>query len=327
MKLELTLGIDGGGTQTRAVLVDGSGAIVGRARAGSGNFQAVGLQGVEALVDELMTRLGVEAAKGSGPPLVSACLALAGAGRTSEQEEVANRLLDNQLANHIYVVSDARAALEGAHAGAEGIVVIAGTGSMVLGKNAAGAEGRAGGWGPTLGDEGSGYWLVLQAIRSVLRQLDGWGPPTVLKGELGPALELEDWHQVVAGVYGGRLDRRRIAAAAPCVFASARQGDEEALRIVRAGARSLGCQAGAVALHLGMTDVVDVAGAGGLFEQADLFWGALEEGMLTSVGQVCRRAPILSPVMGALILAHRGAGREWSPDWIASLAEADAEEA
>ena len=56
-------------------------------------------------------------------------------------------------------------------------------------------------------------------------------------------------------------------------------------------------------------------------------WGALEEGMLTSVGQVCRRAPILSPVMGALILAHRGAGREWSPDWIASLAEADAEEA
>lgn len=327
MKSRLTLGIDGGGTQTRAVLVDGSGAIIGRARGGSGNFQDIGLHGVERLVDRLMTSLGVKRPRASGPPLHSACLALAGAGRVDEQDAIVNRLLDNQLATCMTVVSDARAALEGAHAGAEGLVVIAGTGSMVLGKNGAGKEVRAGGWGPSLGDEGSGYSLVLLAIRSVLRHLDGWGPPTALEVDLRAALELEDWDQVVAGVYGGGLDRKRIAAVAPCVLACARQGDEEALGIVRQGARALGRQAGAVAFRLGMTDAVDVAGVGGLFRQADMFWDALEEGVLTTVRLVRRRAPMLSPVMGALILARREARREWSKDWIDSLIEADSEEA
>ena len=76
-----------------------------------------------------------------------------------------------------------------------------------------------------------------------------------------------------------------------------------------------------------MTQVVEVAGAGGLFEQGDLLWGGILEAARDYVGTVRPRAPLLSPVMGALILARREAEGDvdWTPDpsWIEALAAAE----
>jgi N-acetylglucosamine kinase-like BadF-type ATPase len=93
------------------------------------------------------------------------CAGVAGAGRLAEQVALKGELESRVLAESILVVTDARTALEGAHCGSPGIVCIAGTGSMVLGRNASGEEARAGGWDPVLGDEGSAYWLVLESVR------------------------------------------------------------------------------------------------------------------------------------------------------------------
>ena len=239
--MQWAIGVDGGGTHTRAVLVDREGVVRDMRTGGCGNYQRIGAAGLRALLDDLLPPLlaGVAA---DGAAL---CLALAGAGRPCEQQQIAMLLKERRWSGVVRVESDARAALMGAHAGAAGLIGIAGTGSIVLGQNQDGQLMRAGGWGPLLGDEGGGYYLGLRALRAVARQLDGAGPDTALVEALAEALDMADWSGLIPAVYGGSIDRERIAALGPLVTAAAERGDVVALDIVeRAGRPS--CRRGAV---------------------------------------------------------------------------------
>jgi len=296
------VGIDGGGTHTRALALDGEGRLRGRASAGCGNFQVLGLEGLEALLGGLWPALGV------GLPLDALCLGLAGAGRPAEQQAIAERVLERGWAGQVRVVSDAQAALVGAHGGGPGLVVLAGTGSMVLGRNAQGGQARAGGWGPWLGDEGSGYYLGLEGIKAALRARDGWGPATVLEERLRRGLGLEDWDQLVRRIYSGELGRDGVAALGPEVLTAAREGDGCARQIAAAAGEALGRQLGAVARRLGLGPEVEVAGVGGVFAARELLWPALEA---AAEGVGCRlrwREPLLPPVLGAALIAWEAAG-------------------
>jgi N-acetylglucosamine kinase-like BadF-type ATPase len=309
------VGVDGGGTRTRAVMVDCSGQVCGQATGGGGNFQLVGREGLEALLGALLEELGVER---SEP--ISLCLALAGAGRSDEQKEIASLVRARGWATLVCAVSDARAALEGAHAGEPGIIVISGTGSIVLGKNDSGLEARAGGWGPVLGDEGSGYSIGLEALRAVFRARDGWGPDTRLCAVLREALRIESWDRAVRKVYGGEVGRKQIAALGPQVFAVARQGDEVALRIVAEAGTALGRQVGAVGARLEMTGRADLACVGGVFSEVEMLWPALEAAAAETVESLRRREPLLPPVLGAVLLAWQQAGWIVDGKWVAELA-------
>jgi len=310
------VGVDGGGTRTRAVMVDAEGEIGGWATGGCGNFQTIGLNGVEILVDRLLEELGGEARSGA----VSLCLALAGAGRPDEQAAIAALVRGKGWTTKVCVVSDARAALEGAHGGKPGLIVISGTGSMVLGKNERGEEARAGGWGPLLGDEGSGYSVGLEALRSALRARDGWGQSTVLSDNLRKNLGLGNWDEIVQKVYGGEVGWDCIAALGPCVFAAARSGDGIARQIIEAAGRALGKQVGAVARRLHMTGRVDLACAGGVFKERDMLWPALERAASSGIDQLRQRDPLLPPVLGAVLLAWEQAGYAVDEERIGKLA-------
>ena len=95
------VGIDGGGTRTRAVAVDQATRLVGTALGGGGNFQALGLEGLEALLESLWPVLGVQL------PLEALCLGLAGAGQPAEQEAIARLAMARGWARQVRVVSDA----------------------------------------------------------------------------------------------------------------------------------------------------------------------------------------------------------------------------
>lgn len=301
---DLCVGVDGGGTRTRAVAVDGRGQVVARAAAGPGNFQLVGLDGVADLIEGLLRELGAQ--HGAGDAVASLGVGLAGAGRRPEQVALEGRLDELGRSPRTCVVSDARAALEGAHGGGVGIIAICGTGSMVLGKSGSGEEVRAGGLGPLLGDEASGYRLVLEAMRAVLRARDGAGEDTSLSAALSGAFGLTGWDEAIGRVYGGDLTRDRIAAAAPHFFAAVRQGDAVAARILASEARALGRQVAAVAARLDVRPV-DVACIGGVFHEAALVWPPLA-GAAAAAGQEIRRVePQLEPVLGAALLARRAA--------------------
>ena len=255
-----------------AVLVDREGVVRDMRTGGCGNYQRIGAAGLRALLDDLLLPLlaGVAA---DGAAL---CLALAGAGRPREQQQIAMLLKERRWSGVVRVESDARAALMGAHAGAAGLIAIAGTGSIVLGQNQDGQLMRAGGWGPLLGDEGGGYYLGLRALRAVARQLDGAGPDTALVEALAEALDMADWSGLIPAVYGGSIDRERIAALGPLVTAAAERGDVVALDIVERAGGALGDQVAAVARRLGLLPAASLCCMGGVLGRGGLLAAVLE---------------------------------------------------
>jgi len=185
------------------------------------------------------------------------------------------------LAARVLVISDAQAALLGALGRKPGVLLLSGTGSIVVGRNARGRWARAGGLGPALGDEGSGFWLGREWLRA-----------TVRNGNLLPALRASH----------GRDPVKTIAALAPDVLARARRGDRRARRIAAEGQRQLAAGALEVARALQLGGTVNASWAGSVL--ADRWYRA---GLIRAVAHAGLRArwhrPAEAPVVAAARLA------------------------
>ena len=313
--MEWAIGVDGGGTHTRATIVDATGVVRGVRMGGGGNFQSIGATGLQDLLGQLLPPLLALAE----PNEVSLCLALAGVGRETEQRQIAAMVKCGGWTGRVRVESDARAALEGAHAGAPGLIVIAGTGSMVLGRNDRDKMLRAGGWGPLLGDEGSGYSMGLQALRAVTRCLDGSGADTALVAALAVELGLEDWDQLVPEVYGGKIDHGCIAALGPAVSNVADCGDAVALHIVDRAGTALAQQVVAVAQRSGMAESVNLSCIGGVFAEGSLLETALMKAIAPQINGLRLCPAHLPAVLGAVLLAWGRNGDLPSQEQLARL--------
>ncbi len=290
----ILLGVDGGGSHTRAVAVDGDGNLRATARAGCGNYQIIGLERLASLIAEIIGKLGVSADYLG--------LGLAGAGRAAEREGILGMVRERFGFKSTIVATDAQVALVGAHGGGAGLIAISGTGSIVLGRDASGREARAGGWGPVLGDDGSGYDIALGALRAVLGTLDGNGPATVLSRSLLGAVNLKDWEQLIPAVQTGAISRQEIAALCPVVFAAAKEGDPVAVDIVEKAGAALGNQVAAVIRSLGMSGSVPLTCVGGVFREIDLLWPSLAAPVGPTGATLHRRNPLLPPALGAVLM-------------------------
>lgn len=175
------------------------------------------------------------------------------------------------LARRVRVIADVEAAWHATHADGAGILVLAGTGSIVLGRTARGRWARAGGLGPLLGDEGSGFWIGR-----------AW-----LRARAGAARQRR---------FATRPDAvAAIAALAPQVVARARRGDRLASRVVRKAQAALAGQARDVARTLGLHGVVTVGGAGSVMRDPWFAAGvrrALGRDGLTVRWRTATRAPV-----------------------------------
>lgn len=241
------LGVDGGGTGCRAVLLR-AGAVVERRDLGPLNV----LLHPDA-VDRLAALIADTGAVGAG-------LGLAGIRDDADAERIAAQLRARTGAV-VAVGDDTEAALAGAFRGGPGVVVIAGTGSGALGRDAAGRLARAGGHGYLLGDEGGGYWIGRAAVAAALRAADGTGPPTALDRVVRAAFGgLVD---AVRQVHQAPADRGLLTALVPAVVAAGAAGDPEAARILSAAAGELAGLAAAVGRRLGAD--LPVAMVGGIF--------------------------------------------------------------
>ncbi|HKM85824.1 MAG TPA: BadF/BadG/BcrA/BcrD ATPase family protein [Terriglobales bacterium] len=182
------LGIDGGGTKTRCVLADER-TVLAKSMSGGSNIVRLGeTQAREALSTAL--RQVCAAAKISPDQVRAICVGAAGAARPEIAEKIRNILAElvREIAPaRIEVVGDAVIALEAAFGAGPGVIAIAGTGSIVYGRDAAGRTARAGGWGFAVSDEGSGYWIGRRAISAILSARDQ-GLETTLT-----AMVLQSW--------------------------------------------------------------------------------------------------------------------------------------
>ena len=263
---DLVLGIDGGGTRTVAMLArsrpNGTWHILGRGEAGPSNRQAVGTATALSALDAA-TEAAFAAAGKPRMPVRVACLGLAGAGRKNDQEVVREWAARAKLGATVDVIEDAALLLAAGTPEGWGVAVVAGTGSMAFARASDGRTARAGGWGPLLGDEGSGYAIALAGLRAAARAADGRAPATPLTDRLLAACGLTRAEELIGVVYRGG-DRATLAALAPVVLEAAEAGDRVAAEIVTTAATELSAAAAAAARQLGLSAAFPVALAGGL---------------------------------------------------------------
>jgi N-acetylglucosamine kinase-like BadF-type ATPase len=294
------LGIDAGATKTVCHLADETGRLVAEARAGGANLQASGELEVEKVLHQVM-----EDTIGDRRIVPAAiCLGMAGVDRDEDAEVIRGIMRRIGYKAKILVVNDALIALEAGVGDAPGIVIVAGTGSIVYGRNARWEAVRAGGWGYLLGDEGSGYWMGRLALRAVVREADRRGRPTALTPRVLQHFGVDRAADLVHEVYRHALRPTTIAALAVHVQAAAAAGDQVAAGIVESGAQALAGAAAAVAGRLGLKETVfDVVLAGGIFRAVPL----LAEHVTAVLAQLVPSARIErlagEPAAGAVRLA------------------------
>lgn len=301
-QVRVALGIDGGGTRTRCLVADLEGRVLGEGAAGPANCQAVGYDGAAAAVHQAAAQ-ALDAAGVSLGNVVALCAGLAGAGRPEDQAMLAERLLPVMAPAAVQVVADARIALEGAHAGKPGVVVIAGTGSIAYGLDARGHTLRAGGWGWLLGDEGSGFALGRGAVQAMLAHADGSGPATALTAAVCDAWGLERPEQAIRRIYADPVaSRSDLAALAPAVVAAAEAGDRAAGRLLEQAGCDLAALAAAVLRQMDGAPAVPapVAVTGGVLAGC----ARVRNAMAQALGaRAVIRDPMETPVRGAVRMA------------------------
>ena len=225
----LFLGVDGGGTRCRARLCDAAGARLGQAESGPANISYGLDEAFASAFDAIFRSLAQAHLTPNDFPQIAACLALAGA---TEPAEIAAAKLQRQGFGRVILTSDAHAACVGAHDGADGGILVVGTGSIgwaVLN----GRQHRVGGWGLPVSDEGSGAWIGREVLRRVLMAYDGrvaWTPllRMVFKRHGSASYAIVQW--------AAQALPRDFGTLAPMVVEHAAQGDAVGLEILREAA-------------------------------------------------------------------------------------------
>ena len=256
------LGIDAGGTKTVCLLADGHGHVVSEGRGGGANLHASGELEVEKVLHQVM-----ESAIGDRDIMPAAiCLGIAGVDRDDEARTVRAIMRRIGYKSRVVVVNDALIALVAGAGNAPGIVIIAGTGSIVYGRNVRHEAARAGGWGHLIGDEGSGYWIGREALAAIMRAVDGRGPATRLTKDVLKHFSIADTSRLPRIVYDREVPRMSVAALGPLVQRAHELGDAVATRILERAADELMLGARSVATRLEMRgDTFDFVLAGGVF--------------------------------------------------------------
>ncbi|MGF1936267.1 MAG: N-acetylglucosamine kinase [Nostoc sp. ChiQUE02] len=234
--MSYVLGIDGGGSKTVCVLMDDLRQVLGRGEAGPSNYQSIGIEGTLQSIQSAIHN-AVEATINTNTVNIDAiCLGLAGVGRPTDNEVV--KTLIQELQNNkslpitwalqptnIVICNDALIALVGGIGQPVGIVVAAGTGSIVFGRNNQGDTKRVGGWGYILGDEGSAYKIAIAGMNAALKSYDGREISTSLIEGFKQHLDLESIEDLIEVVYRREWGVKQIAALAPVVDIAAASGD------------------------------------------------------------------------------------------------------
>jgi N-acetylmuramic acid 6-phosphate etherase len=309
------LGIDAGGTHTRALVEtsDGRRAVV---QTGPANWTTLGPEQCVAAIAEAAARAVGEAGLPAGS-LTGACVALAGYYPLWHREDARTAIQAALPSVPVRLVPDLVAAWSGATGGEPGIVLAAGTGAVAYGKNPLGFTARAGGWGPLYGDEGSGYWIGIEALRAVARSLDGRGPQTSLAESAwlteGAKLPLSSGNlsrmteQALRAAYRDNWPREKVAAAAPTVVQHAASGDRVASEILERAAAELGALVLSVARQLTWGAApIPVFGVGGLLNAGPPLREPLERWVATVLPSARWSEARGSPLDGALRLAREG---------------------
>lgn len=291
-----TVGIDGGGSNLRVAVVDAEMRVLAQVTRGTANPSGIGREAAAGLIQAALREVVAQA----GQPIAAVGIGVAGASAAHAGEWL--RATVGAVLPGIPVAAsmDHEIALVGANGERRGVLILAGTGSVAYGVNAAGESAQAGGWGYLLGDEGGGYWMGVEALRAVTRAADaGQAVTEGLAGRALAAIERTEPKEVIGWLYRTPPPIREVAALAGLVLDQAAEGDPQAAEIVARAAEALAGLVETIQRRLGMTQP-RMAFAGGLLTAENpLSWALCER-----LGLVAIPSPRYPPVVGAALLAR-----------------------
>lgn len=294
----ICVGVDAGGTKTVAA-VSKDGALLREAEGPAGNVTTLGVDDAA----DVIVRVVRDALQGAHPDAIH--VGAAGAGRPRVAEELRALLGSAFRGARVAVGDDAAIALRAAIPEGDGAVLVAGTGSVAYAEHGTRRH-RAGGLGYLAGDEGSAFWIGLQAVKLYGRVLDGRAQRDETTDLAARALGAPDRDGLIAALYDRDLVPATIAALAPSIVAFAGKGNRASTKIVQQAALELGELLKATLRAVGLLDASpQVALAGGLLGENSLLTFLLEtrlNGDVPGIALVKRAGP---PARGALRLAER----------------------
>lgn len=304
---EWILAVDGGGTKCRAMLSTKEGYVLASAQSGSCNYQSVGLDMAMKNIRDAISKV-VQVA-GQPPTLKSAVFGLAGID-TEKDHRIVRGAIDKALAQlgliskEIIVDNDGMITLLGAIGCEDGVLVMAGTGSIACGTTQQGRQVRVGGWGHILDDAGSGYAIGKAALTHVMYVYDGRDPQSGLVKAVLDKLVLAGPEEMMNWTYSQHYTVDKVAALAPVICRLAEEGDWKALDILLKASQSLKQLSMAVIDRLGLGKLsFKLMLSGGLLQNVPI----LRNELVKSIKEDCPHASIVDvqylPICGGILRA------------------------
>lgn len=243
------IGIDGGGTKTALKLADCDGKLILSNEGGPCNINSMGKEYVQKMLKELLEDT-LSKAEISMEDVKTLCIGTAGVDRPDDKKIMEDIIRGAGYSGRTIITNDAETALYGGVGGDEGVILISGTGSICFGRNSEGEIKRAGGWGHIIGDEGSGYYIGINAINRIAKGYDGIEEKTVMTDLILEHLNLKSPQGLIEFVYRSGAGKSEIASLAKLVDEAYKQGDTLAEEILLRSAFELFLTAKAVIDYL-----------------------------------------------------------------------------
>jgi len=299
------VGVDGGGTHTRVLVVDEHGTALATAEGPGSAIQPGAASRSAGIIRDVVERATADL---TDRTLRAVCVGVAGAGRDEERETLQAALETDRIAGSVIVLTDAEIALEDAFGAGPGVLLTAGTGSIAYGKGPTGVMARCGGWGPNIGDEGGGAWIGRRALGVAAASTDGREPESVLPAAIISALGVESIEALIP--WAAAASPADFGKLAPVVLEVAATGDLRANSLVTLAVEELALHVRTLARKL-FTDeraAFRLAMHGGLIAPKSLLRRRLEQRLRSIAPGATVLPERVVPERGAARFAMREAG-------------------
>ena len=315
------LGVDGGGSKTRFLLIDEAGKVLASHTEGPAYYLEIGLEALQGMLVRAIGRT-LQEARVPSSAITFAFLGLPAYGEDRAVQAKLDAAPAAALPNGRYRCgNDMVCGWAGALAGAEGINIVAGTGSIAYGEYA-GRCARAGGWGELFSDEGSAYWLAREGLRLFSRMSDGRSPRGALHRILRRHFALNDDLDLCAALYGKNTSQRsQLAQLSRLVAEAASAGDAAARGLFTQAAAELADMVDAVRDRLQVPAELDLplSYSGGLFQLPEPLLAPFQAALNSRTRRYRLAAARLPPEAGAALLAANLGGAPLPARSIAAL--------
>ncbi|WP_460281848.1 N-acetylglucosamine kinase [Clostridium sp. CTA-5] len=273
--MKYILGVDGGGTKTEAVAYDLEGNILSRGVSGFGNVlinNEKALDNINEAINNCTKALNIN-------ECIHVYLGLAGVSAGDGKEKTTKYIVET-FNLKTTVVNDAELALSALLKGKDGLLTIAGTGSICIGKYN-NKKVRVGGWGHILGDQGSGYYIAIEALKQILLEKDIGYERSNFTQEILNELGFSDEFDIINFVYNS--DKGKIASIVPIIVELSNKSNVIAKDILKDAGRKLGIMTLRAINKIKTNDTVNIGIMGSILINIDLvkqsFIETLKEGI------------------------------------------------